>query len=126
MRMKGFFLIIDALLAFTIVMFLSVGVVSSAEQAYPANLIELHKLGRDYLVLNYKYSAGLTPADFYDKTGFRIVSDSEPNRIKVSSRVVVYPQLCQDPGTPNCFLGQDLVDGAGNNKNVENAVLVSP
>ena len=97
--MKAFFLTIDALLALTLVMLLSYAVVVSSTPS-TAGLLEMHQLGRDFLVLTYQQ--GLSP-DFASLTGF---NSSKTPLANVSSSVTAY-RFCVNPAPPDCFSQQD-------------------
>ena len=114
--MKAFFLTIDALLALTVVMLLSYAVVVSSTPS-STGLLELHQLGRDFLVLNHAQGLNFDAPAFLQLTG---LNSSKTSLANVSSSVVSYPPLCwQGPST--CFSLQDTVG-----KNLVFNVTVTP
>ncbi|MEM4254734.1 MAG: hypothetical protein QXR53_00195 [Candidatus Norongarragalinales archaeon] len=118
---RGIFLLIDAFLALTLAILLSLSV-AVFSQAHEPMLVQLHQLGRDYLVLQHKQGVSF---DFAGLTGFNSTS-----RHSVGSKIVVYPRLCVDPplppANPHCFSGQDVFDSRGARKVLVFNTTVSP
>ena len=109
-KRKGIFLTIDAFYALTIAMLLA-GAVLVFSQAHEPQLIQLHQLGRDYLVVQYKHGIPFAQEDFNRLTGLN--SSPAEAQVKMASRVIVYPELCADPPKPQCFQAQDIADSGG-------------
>ena len=69
-RRKGIFLLIDALFALTLALLISLTVAAFSQSAEP-QLLQLHQLGRDFLVLQHKQGVAF---DFAAFTGFNSTS----------------------------------------------------
>ncbi|HLD62426.1 MAG TPA: hypothetical protein VI875_01005 [Candidatus Norongarragalinales archaeon] len=116
-RKKGIFLLIDALFALTLALLISL-TVAVFSQSPDSQLVQLHQLGRDFLVLQHKQSVAF---DFSAMTGFNSTS-----RTAVSSSVIAYPRLCASPGVTDCFASQDVFEAGGARKALVFNTTVSP
>ena len=117
MRMKGFFLVIDALLALSLVLILSYAVVASV-QDHDTGLLELRQLGRDYLDVQKR---GLDPSAALAASGFKAGEPSPP--FSVSASAVVYPE-CDYATTVSCFASSETSGLTAEDVTV--AVKISP
>ena len=94
MRMKGFFLTIDSLLALTLLLAAAATLALGAQQASPArNYPVLEALGRDYLVLKYAWNATINETSFQTLTGFAL-NESGPDSsatLTLGSQLYAYP-----------------------------------
>ncbi|MBS3070041.1 hypothetical protein J4220_00865 [Candidatus Micrarchaeota archaeon] len=116
-RRKGIFLLIDALFALTLALLISLTVAAFSQSAEP-QLLQLHQLGRDFLVLQHKQGVAF---DFAAFTGFNSTS-----RTAIASSVIAYPPLCASPGIPDCFVAQDTFEQGGARKALVFNTTVSP
>ncbi|MFH1056870.1 MAG: hypothetical protein V1717_03695 [Candidatus Micrarchaeota archaeon] len=94
--MRAFIFTLDAFFALSLAMLLAVSI-AVFSQSHEDQLIQLHQLGRDYLVLTHKQGVS---ADFTPLTGF-----NSSGVLNVSSSVIAYPEC----GTPDCLKQQDSV-----------------
>ncbi|HIH20569.1 TPA: hypothetical protein HA244_04850 [Candidatus Micrarchaeota archaeon] len=119
-RMRGVLLSIDALFALTIMIILALSI-NAFSQHQETRLIQLHQMGRDYLVVNYKNHVPFLPDEFIQLTHYNATLN--PNTI-LSSSITAYPELCNPStgGVPKCLSGQDYVTG----DEVDFNAMVSP
>jgi len=99
---KAFLLSSDAFFALTLALVLSLSVAVFSQAPRP-HLVQLHQLGRDYLVLTQKQGISF---DFKELTGFN--STTLPSNV-VASKIIAYPKLCDSPSSPACFAQQDTL-----------------
>lgn len=110
-RRKGFFFSIDAFFALTLAMLLAFSV-AAFTQSHQQKLVDLHQLGRDYLVLNYTQGVPITSQQFTSLT--RLNSTGGIGTMQVGAKIVSYPSLresCPPNSGPACFQSQNWAPG---------------
>lgn len=93
MRMRGFLLTTDSLLALALLLLAAGTLTVASQQASTArNYLGLEALGRDYLVLKYAQNATLNESAFNSFTGFQ-VNETRPGAeaVSMASRAYIYP-----------------------------------
>ncbi len=109
MRLKGFVLTVDALVALAAA-FLIIGAAATISNYQNTGLQEapLHALARDYLELNYYSLQSITPLAFNQLTGFSI-TEAAPTAIPTSSKTYYSATLNQP--SPACPVCSDSLNG---------------
>ncbi len=111
---RSMFFSLDAFFALTLAMLLAYSVMPYS-QHHESQLLQMHQLGRDALVVKYANGGniGMDKPTFEQLTGYSITFSSTPPlgaSTAVGSKIVVYPGPCptgfddvDENGVPNCF-----------------------